>query len=65
MMFVETPGGRVTRRPRGVSGERERGARVPRASARRARAREPVVTYRARDRSPHPPRSRAERAVGR
>lgn len=51
MMFVETPGGRVTRRPRGVSGERERGARAPRASARRARAREPVVTYRARDRS--------------
>lgn len=50
-MVVETPGGRVTRRPRGVSGERERGARAPRASARRARAREPVVTYRARDRS--------------
>lgn len=50
-MVVETPGGRVTRRPRGVSGERERGARASRASARRARAREPVVTYRARDRS--------------
>lgn len=64
-MVVETPGGRVTRRPRGVSGERERGARAPRASARRARAREPVVTYRAREPVPHPPRFRAERAVGR
>lgn len=27
-MVVETPGGRVTRRPRGVSDERERGARA-------------------------------------
>lgn len=53
MMFVETPGGRVTRRPRGVSGERERGARAPPGPRPvvRARAREPVVTYRARDRS--------------
>lgn len=53
MMFVETPGGRVTRRPRGVSGERERGARArpPGLGPSCARAREPVVTYRARDRS--------------
>lgn len=52
MMVVETPGGRVTRRPRGVSGERERGARAPPGLGPSwARAREPVVTYRARDRS--------------
>lgn len=50
MMVVETPGGRVTRRPRGVSGERERGARAPGLGP-CVRAREPVVTYRARDRS--------------
>lgn len=37
-MVVATPGGRVTRRPRGVSGEREL---------------EPVVTYRARDPESH------------
>lgn len=49
-MVVETPGGRVTRRPRGVSGERERGARPPGLGP-CVRAREPVVTYRARDRS--------------
>jgi len=41
---VETPGGRATRRPRGVSGERVSEARAPRERG----AREPVVTYRAR-----------------
>lgn len=49
-MVVETPGGRVTRRPRGVSGEQR--ARRARPGPRPVvRAREPVVTYRARDRS--------------
>lgn len=64
-MVVETPGGRVTRRPRGVSDERERGARArpgPRPVV-RARAREPVVTYRARDPGPTP--SALTRGAGR
>lgn len=67
-MIVETPGGRVTRRPRGVSGERERGARArpgPRPVCVRARARTGGNLQSAARPVPHPPRFRAERAVGR
>lgn len=65
MMVVETPGGRVTRRPRGVSGERERGARAPPGlgpSCARARTGGNLQSPRP---VPHPPRESAERAVGR
>lgn len=62
-MVVETPGGRVTRRPRGVSGERERGARPGLRPVGRARTGGNLQSPRP---VPHPPRlSRAERAVGR
>lgn len=61
-MVVETPGGRVTRRPRGVSGERERGARAPGLGP-CVRAREPVVTYRVPRPGPTP--SALSRGAGR
>lgn len=61
-MIVETPGGRVTRRPRGVSGERERGARAPGLGP-CVRAREPVVTYRVPRPGPTP--SALSRGAGR